>query len=182
MATDDLSSFGGNSAPFSSGAEGGDAFSSCGVGDALPSCGAGDALPSCGAGDAFPSVDSEDGCTYEEYIEHLANKYSKEKPEEKKASKVQVVELKDEAYNPVEEFDELSPRDALEMFVNHRTFPSCTRNVNGNDCVVFSVKNPYTDQSNPRSWATRLYIAVPADCGATVAQFEDARKAWLAIQ
>ena len=144
-----------------------------------------DTFSSFGAGgDGAPSsVDSEVGRTPGEYIEYLTNMYfPPETHETRTASSVQVVELKDGAYEPVEEFDELPPHKALEIFVNHRTFPQCIRNVNGNDCVVFSVKNPYTEPLNPRSWATCLYIAVPADCGATVAQFEKAREAWLAIQ
>jgi hypothetical protein len=134
--------------------------------------------------DAFSSVDSEVGLTHEEYIEHLTNKYfPPDRPETKNASSVHVVELKDGAYTHVEEFDELPPSNALAMFVNHRrSYMPCERDVNGSKCVVFSVENPFTEPLNPRSWATRLYIAVPADCGATVAQFQQARDAWLAIQ
>jgi len=132
--------------------------------------------------DAPSSVDSEVGRTPEEYIDYLIEKhFPPDIPKTKKAELVQVVELTDGCYNHVEEFDKLSPINALVMFVNHcRSYPPCERDVNGSKCVVFSVENPFTEPLNPRSWATRLYIAVPADCGATVAQFQQARDAWLA--
>ena len=146
----------------------------------------GDDVPSSfggGGGDAFSSVDSEVGRTPGEYIEYLTNKYfPPETPDTKNADLVRVVELK-EMYKPVEEFDELSPSNALATFTMHRpTYVPCERDVNGSKCVVFPVENPFTHPLNPRSWATRLYIAVPADCGATVAQFQQAREAWLATQ
>jgi len=153
----------------------------------ISSCGAGGDVPSssgAGGDDAFSSVDSEVGLTHEEYIQHLTNKYfPPDRPKTGKAESVQVVELKDGDYKPVREFDEVSPSKALATFTMHRpTYVPCERDVNGSKCVVFPVENPFTHPLNPRSWATRLYIAVPSDCVATVAQFRQAREAWLAKQ